>query len=74
MMHDFAITENYTIFMDLPLTFSPERMKRGEPLMMFEYDRLGKGQRDDNSRPPFHSLFTFSPFPFLIKKPPTVGG
>lgn len=26
MMHDFAITENYTIFMDLPLTFSPEKM------------------------------------------------
>ncbi|MDM9385130.1 carotenoid oxygenase family protein [Chlorogloeopsis sp. ULAP01] len=39
MMHDFAITENYTIFMDLPLTFSPERMQRGEPLMMFERDR-----------------------------------
>ena len=39
MMHDFAITENYTIFMDLPLTFSPERMQRGEPIMMFESDR-----------------------------------
>ena len=39
MMHDFAITENYTIFMDLPLTFSGERMRRGEPLMMFESDR-----------------------------------
>ncbi len=39
MMHDFAITENYTIFMDLPLTFSPERMQRGEPMMMFERDR-----------------------------------
>ncbi len=39
MMHDFAITENYTIFMDLPLTFSGERMQRGEPLMMFERDR-----------------------------------
>lgn len=36
MMHDFAITENYTIFMDLPLTFRPERMQRGEPPMMFE--------------------------------------
>jgi carotenoid cleavage dioxygenase len=36
MMHDFAITENYTIFMDLPLTFSPERMMRGEPMLMFE--------------------------------------
>lgn len=39
MMHDFAITENYTIFMDLPLTFSIERMQRGEPALMFEYER-----------------------------------
>ncbi|MBG1264882.1 carotenoid oxygenase family protein [Nostoc commune] len=39
MMHDFAITENYTIFMDLPLTFSVERSQRGEPVMMFERDR-----------------------------------
>ncbi|WP_414754964.1 carotenoid oxygenase family protein [Anabaena sp. CCY 9910] len=39
MMHDFAITANYTIFMDLPLTFSVERMQRGEPMLMFESDR-----------------------------------
>ncbi|WP_445253190.1 carotenoid oxygenase family protein [Nostoc sp. 106C] len=39
MMHDFAITENYTIFMDLPLTLSAERAHRGEPLLMFESDR-----------------------------------
>ncbi|MDH6099693.1 carotenoid oxygenase family protein [Anabaenopsis sp. FSS-46] len=39
MMHDFAITENYTIFMDLPLTFSMERMQRGEPGLMFESHR-----------------------------------
>ena len=39
MMHDFAITENYTIFMDLPLTFSQERMQRGEPLLMFESNK-----------------------------------
>ncbi|NET70703.1 MAG: 9-cis-epoxycarotenoid dioxygenase [Sphaerospermopsis sp. SIO1G2] len=39
MMHDFAITKNYTIFMDLPLTISPERMQRGEPMIMFESDR-----------------------------------
>ncbi|GAX38576.1 carotenoid oxygenase family protein [Nodularia sp. NIES-3585] len=39
MMHDFAITENYTIFMDLPLTFNPERLQRGEPGMMFQSDR-----------------------------------
>ncbi|MBW4605858.1 MAG: carotenoid oxygenase family protein [Hassallia sp. WJT32-NPBG1] len=36
MMHDFAITENYTIFMDLPLTFRLERLRRGEPAYMFE--------------------------------------
>lgn len=39
MMHDFAITEHYTIFMDLPLTFSVERMQRGEPVLMFEPER-----------------------------------
>lgn len=39
IMHDFAITENYTIFMDLPLTFDGERTKRGEPPIMFERDR-----------------------------------
>lgn len=39
MMHDFAITENYSIFMDLPLTFSMERMQRGEPMLMFEKHR-----------------------------------
>ncbi len=39
MIHDFAITENSTIFMDLPLTFSLEKMQRGEPMMMFESAR-----------------------------------
>ena len=39
MMHDFAITEHYTLFMDLPLTFRPERMQRGESPLMFESDR-----------------------------------
>jgi carotenoid cleavage dioxygenase len=39
MMHDFAVTEHYTIFMDLPLTFSLERMQRGEPALLFERDR-----------------------------------
>ena len=38
-MHDFAIAEHYTIFMDLPLTFRPERIERGEPGLMFESDR-----------------------------------
>lgn len=39
MMHDFAITENYTIFMDLPLTFRMERLEKGEPAFLFESDR-----------------------------------
>lgn len=42
MMHDFAITENYTIFMDLPLTFSTERMQRGEPGLLFERNRASR--------------------------------
>jgi carotenoid cleavage dioxygenase-like enzyme len=42
MMHDFAITENYTIFMDLPLTFSVERMQKGEPMMMFESQKSSR--------------------------------
>jgi carotenoid cleavage dioxygenase len=39
MMHDFAITEHYTIFMDLPITFSMKRMQQGEPALMFERER-----------------------------------
>jgi carotenoid cleavage dioxygenase-like enzyme len=39
MMHDFAVTEHYTIFMDLPLTFRLERLQRGEPALAFERDR-----------------------------------
>lgn len=36
MMHDFAVTENYTIFLNLPYTFRPERMARGESPLAFE--------------------------------------
>lgn len=39
MMHDFAVTEHYTIFMDLPLTFRLERMQWGEPAFAFEPNR-----------------------------------
>lgn len=39
MMHDFAITENYTIFMDLPLTFSMQRSSQGLPGLMFERNK-----------------------------------
>ena len=30
MMHDFAITENYTLFMDLPLRFDMAKFSKGE--------------------------------------------
>ncbi|NEO31059.1 MAG: 9-cis-epoxycarotenoid dioxygenase [Symploca sp. SIO3C6] len=39
MMHDFAITADYTIFMDLPLTFRPERAQQGEAVFQFEVNR-----------------------------------
>ncbi len=39
MMHDFAITEHYTIIMDLPLTFRLERMMEGRMPIAFERDR-----------------------------------
>ena len=38
MMHDFAVTEHYTIFMDLPLTFRPERLQKGQSALAFEPD------------------------------------
>ncbi|XP_075640376.1 uncharacterized protein LOC142612141 [Castanea sativa] len=37
MMHDFAITENYVIFMDLPLYFRPKEMVKGNKLI-FTFD------------------------------------
>jgi carotenoid cleavage dioxygenase len=54
MMHDFAITENSTIFMDLPLTFSQSRMQRGEPVLMFEHNQPSRfgivPRHGDNSK------------------------
>jgi carotenoid cleavage dioxygenase-like enzyme len=53
MMHDFAITPRYTIFMDLPFTFSIKRVMRGQPVLKFEPElgarfgilpRYGKGE------------------------------
>ncbi|XP_068641023.1 carotenoid 9,10(9',10')-cleavage dioxygenase-like isoform X2 [Aristolochia californica] len=35
MMHDFAITENYAIFMDLPLYFQPKEMVKGKLIFTF---------------------------------------
>ena len=39
MMHDFAITEHYSIFMDLPATFSFARALRGDSILKYEADR-----------------------------------
>lgn len=36
MMHDFAITEHYTIFLDMPLTFRPMRIMLGQLPIKFE--------------------------------------
>lgn len=39
MMHDFAITEHYSIFLDLPLAFQPMRMMEGKLPINFEWKR-----------------------------------
>ncbi len=36
MMHDFAITERYSIFMDLPLVFDMQRAMKGESPLHFD--------------------------------------
>ena len=44
MMHDCAITENFTIFLDLPITFDFERVAKGESMLDWEPEngsRLG---------------------------------
>ncbi|KAK4488621.1 hypothetical protein RD792_004390 [Penstemon davidsonii] len=43
MMHDFAITENYAIFMDLPLYFRPKEMVK-EKKLIFTYDHTKKAR------------------------------
>lgn len=39
MMHDFAVTERFAVFMDLPATFDWGRMLRGGPFLRYEPDR-----------------------------------
>ncbi|KAL0561870.1 hypothetical protein IC582_002315 [Cucumis melo] len=43
MMHDFAITENYAIFMDLPLYFKPKEMVK-ENKLIFTFDATKKAR------------------------------
>lgn len=39
MMHDFAITEKYTIFMDMPLSLQPMRVMQGKIPLVFERNK-----------------------------------
>ncbi|KAI4323412.1 hypothetical protein L6164_023020 [Bauhinia variegata] len=43
LMHDFAITENYAIFMDLPLYFRPKEMVK-ENKLIFTFDSTKKAR------------------------------
>ncbi|KAK2996827.1 hypothetical protein RJ639_025304, partial [Escallonia herrerae] len=43
MMHDFAITENYAIFMDLPMYFRPKEMAK-ENKLIFTFDATKKAR------------------------------
>ncbi|XP_010552739.1 PREDICTED: carotenoid 9,10(9',10')-cleavage dioxygenase 1 isoform X1 [Tarenaya hassleriana] len=43
MMHDFAITENYAIFMDLPMHFRPKEMVK-EKKMIYSFDLTKKAR------------------------------
>ncbi|KAI5073067.1 hypothetical protein GOP47_0011080 [Adiantum capillus-veneris] len=36
MMHDFAITENFAIFMDMPLYLQPKEMVKGDLIIKFD--------------------------------------
>ncbi|KAB1224822.1 Carotenoid 9,10(9',10')-cleavage dioxygenase 1 [Morella rubra] len=43
IMHDFAISENYAIFMDLPLCFRPKEMVK-ENKLIFTFDAMRKAR------------------------------
>ncbi|EIE21342.1 carotenoid cleavage dioxygenase 1B [Coccomyxa subellipsoidea C-169] len=42
MMHDFAITEDYAVFMDLPLMINQHDMIKGKPLVNFNEGRASR--------------------------------
>nr|C3VEQ4.1 RecName: Full=Carotenoid 9,10(9',10')-cleavage dioxygenase 1; AltName: Full=Carotenoid cleavage dioxygenase 1; Short=OgCCD1 [Oncidium hybrid cultivar]ACP27629.1 carotenoid cleavage dioxygenase [Oncidium hybrid cultivar] len=42
MMHDFAITENYAIFLDLPLYFRPKETIKGKLIFTFDPTKKAK--------------------------------
>jgi carotenoid cleavage dioxygenase-like enzyme len=52
MMHDFALTAEHVVFMDLPIVFNLDIALKGEPDMPYRWDddygaRLGVMRRDD---------------------------
>lgn len=62
MMHDFAITEHYSIFLDLPLAFQPKRLLEGELPVFFDWEhpaRVGIMPRHGDGRDV--SWFTIPP-------------
>lgn len=36
MMHDFAITENFAVFLDLPMVLKPELIAMGKMPMVYD--------------------------------------
>jgi carotenoid cleavage dioxygenase-like enzyme len=42
MMHDFAITKNYSIFMDLPFFYNKVGLLRGEKIVSFDPTQKGR--------------------------------
>ena len=54
MVHDWAVTENFVVFPVIPLTASPERLKAGGPLYVWDGSEdvyLGVVPRKGNRRP-----------------------
>jgi carotenoid cleavage dioxygenase-like enzyme len=65
MMHDFAITRNYIVFMDHPLVFRPDKLFSSPNSMPFEFERergsrYGMLSKDATSESDIH-WFEFPP-------------
>lgn len=46
MMHDFAITENFAVFLDMPMVLKPERIVMGKIPVVYD-SALGSRQAVD---------------------------
>ncbi|MFM2244694.1 MAG: hypothetical protein RL071_768 [Pseudomonadota bacterium] len=42
LFHDIAITEQYTVLLDLPMVWEPERLARGQRRVRFHHDKPGR--------------------------------